>query len=212
LSANEFDDLFGGKKKTPTKREPIPTVSTPVPTQREPIRTQREPIPTAPTPPRRRHKKTPQIDVEKLTKDIVSQVTESLAETIENKLKASPPKPIEGNGVDPEKSYTNIINDLGMKIGSLEAEIRSLEPLKEKMWNEVNRLKWMNSMTRPDKKGFKKVEMERYFGSTVVGWSEVDSIIEDYKKMGLISTGRNGWMRLTQKGKKQYQNLLEVKN
>lgn len=199
MSTDEFDDLFGVKKKTPTQREPTPTISPPIPTQRESIPSVREPVPTEPKA-KKRPRRTSKIDLKKMTEDIVSQVTENLTESLGKVEK-----------YEPDKSLQKIIGDLGMQVGTLKAELKILEPLKDKIWNEVNRLKWMNSMTRPDKKGFKKVEMERYFSSEDVKWSDIDSIIEEYKKIGLLKTSRNGWMRLTPKGKEHYQNLLEAK-
>ncbi|MCK5139886.1 MAG: hypothetical protein KAQ85_08600 [Thermodesulfovibrionia bacterium] len=175
--SNEFDELFGGKKKkTPTLRTPTPTVSTPVPTVREPIPTVREPIPTTPRITRRKKQ---DVDITKLTKSITD--------------------------------LTQLVLKSNEKLTEQQAELKDLRPLSDKTWNEVNRLKWINHMTRPDKKGFKKVEMENHFSSKTVGWAEIDSVVEEYKKMKIIRTSANGWMRLTPKGREHYRNLLEAK-
>ncbi|MFX0150966.1 MAG: hypothetical protein ACFFAJ_09310 [Candidatus Hodarchaeota archaeon] len=157
----------------------------------------------------KRPPRAPKIDPKLLANMVTMEDLQILKQDLLSSLKQNI-SPVPQSDINAIQSLKKIIEEQSRLIGAQDVKLKNLAPLKDKLWNEINRLKWMNSMTRPDKKGFKKVEMEAFFGSAIVQWSDIDSVVENYKKRGLIRTGRNGWIQLTPKGKEHYRNLLEA--
>jgi len=89
--------------------------------------------------------------------------------------------------------------------------IQQYKPLTPRLWNEENRFNFMQIYSRPDKKGFKAVEMFTHFGSEQVTWSDVTIYIQDVHKLGMLRKNRDGWYKLTPKGREHHQKLREVK-
>lgn len=200
MSKDFFKNL--GRDKDKPKESEKPTKLTARPT-----------APTAPRPQKRPPRtRQPKIDPKTLVNDIIAGLSQTLTETIETKVNEAISQQHQPVPQQHENMTIRVVEELSNKLVMQEAELAKLRPLEDKAWDEVNRLRWMNEMTRPGKKGFKRVEMERFFGSRTVTWNDIDSILAEYHKMRLLRKDRAGWYSLTPKGRKHYQDLLDVKN
>jgi len=69
----------------------------------------------------------------------------------------------------------------------------------------------MKRKSRPDKKGFKRVELYEFFGSEEVEYNDIDAFVGEYHKLKFLRRNRDGWFKLTPKGREHHQKLQEAK-
>jgi hypothetical protein len=208
VSSEDFDELFGGKKKTTTiKKQPSEVdqtteiqYQTPTPVRKTPIR-----LP-----------KTTKLDIEKLSEDIISSLSKKLTEAVDYKVQKSmaqhtQPQAVEIHPPDVIQGLKKIIEEQSTLIGAQDVKLKHLERASIHIFNESNALFYSMFNIRT---GYKPKGMWEFFMTTdgAVTEDQIKDMDQYFQDNEFVKQNRNGWRRLTEKGRKRLEELTLEKD